>query len=181
MRIRSKSKSKYKIGGWLKVFDLRWYSEDANDLIIDIYETDLGGELRPITPKNFIELRKNANSVPETRFIKQIELKTNIKEETLLDHCFGYSDILKYAAEEDLKKERESIRKHKPRDRKKLQGWFKKYHEQGFIVWYTYNQNKAGEWVYKWEADLIKGKEIKDAQQSAGAIQPPQTNDNENA
>ena len=184
IRIRSKSKSKYKIGGWLKVFDLRWISTDGNDLIIDIHETDLGGELRPITPKNFIELRKMTDSVPEARFIEQIKGKTNIKEEALLDQCFGYSDILKYIPEEDteeLRKAKKNIRSHKPRDRQKLQGWFKKYHEQGFIVWYTYNQNKAGEWVYKWEADLIKGKKIKDAQQAAGAIPPPQTNDNENA
>lgn len=153
---RAGKKAKYKIGGWLKIFDLRWFSADKNELVIDIYETDLGGELTPITPATLIDMRKDTKGLSEKRFTEQILGKDNKKEEDLLTECFGYDDMLKYAEPQDLKDVKTYIRKNKARDRKKIQAWFVKYTETGLILSYTRTQNKAGEWVYRWKRNTTK-------------------------
>lgn len=172
-------KAKYKIGSWLKIFDLRRYSADKSDLWIEIYETDLGGDLTPITPATLLETRKNTKGLSEKRFTEQILGKDNKKEEDLVSECFGYDDMIKYADGEDLKDVKTYIRKNRPNSRKKIQAWFEKYTEQGLIVSYTRTQNKAGEWVYKWKRNNTKQEqepatENGDAEQPTGDTLPEQ-------
>jgi hypothetical protein len=180
---RAGKKSKYKIGGWLKIFDLRWFSEDRNDLIIDIYETDLGGELTPITPATLIEMRKGKGKkgLPEKRFTEHILGKDNKKEEDLLKECFGYDDMLKYAEPQDVEDVKTYIRKNKARDRKKIQAWFEKYTETGLIISYTRTQNKAGEWVYRWTRNTAKQIEApKTNEPKAETVGAEQSNNEQN-
>lgn len=182
-------KPKYNIGGWLQIFNLRYFEADLSRIIIEIFVDDLGGELTLLPPETYKKLHGGNIGLSERRFIKQILGKDNKKEEDLVSECFGYEDKLKWALPEDLKDVKTDIRKHKPRDRKKVQEWFGKYTEMGAIQEYTRTQNKAGEWVYRWKrgdtskvegiaetnpANLITDAEILDAEQGTGASQPEQ-------
>ena len=69
-----------------------------------------------------------------------------------MDDCAGYSDMLAHAeTEDDNKATREYIRKKKPAHRKKVQALFERYKQLGFLKDYQREQNKAGEWVYRWQ------------------------------
>ena len=160
VRIRKKQNGTgvYKTGGKsaINLIRLRQYDTDKDDnitnLVIDIVAGNLGGTLKPLGLDDLKRLTAEAKGLFVSRFNAIIVGMDNKKEEAIMDDCAGYSDMLAHAETEDDKKAtREYIRKKKPAHRKKVQALFERYKQLGFLKDYKREQNKAGEWVYRWQ------------------------------
>lgn len=158
VRIKKKGKGFKKVGGKeaINIIRARKYrieeDDTITDIVIDIDASNLGGVLKPLGLGELQQLRGETKGMFQSRFNNIIIGMDNKKEEDILDDCAGYSDMLKYAEnEDDIKATKEYIRKKKPAARKKVQKLFERYKELGIIKTYTRKQNKAGEWVYKWK------------------------------
>lgn len=160
VRIKPKKNGKgiQKTGGKtaINLIRLRQYDTDKDDnvtkIVIDIVAGNLGGELRPLSIDDIKRLQSEAKGLFVSRFNEILKGMGNRKEEAILDDCAGFSFMLDHAETEDDKKAtREYIRKKKPAARKKIQGLFEHYLEIGLLKSYTRTQNRAGEWVYRWQ------------------------------
>ena len=156
-RVRETKKGKkYTVGGeeYVQVANIPKFEFDGETVgkfTIQLTASDLGEELMPITSETAVLLRKEAKGLSERRFQAQLLGKDNKKENDLVDECFGFADMLKYATPEDLKKIKEYVWGHRKGARKKVQAWFEKYKDLGVITSYAAKKNRAGELVYKWE------------------------------
>lgn len=161
-RMRKDEKGRYKPTGGksaINLIRLRQYDTDENDvvktIIIDIVAGNLGGTLKPLGLGDLKQLRQDAKGEFQTRFYNILIGMDNKKEEGIVDDCAGFAVMLRYAeAEQDVEAVRATktyIRKKRPAARKKVQELFEHYRETGFITSYTRKQNKAGEWVYRWQ------------------------------
>ena len=162
-RVRETKRGKtYHVGGerYVQVVNIPNYELDGNNIpsnfTIEITARDLGGELMPITTETLRMLGEQAKGASERRFQAQLLGKDNKNENDLIDEVFGYDVMLKYAKPEELKDIKAYIRKHRNWARNKIQTWFDKYLQTGFLLSYTRTQNKAGVWVYKWERESPK-------------------------
>lgn len=189
-RVKKTGKGKkYTVGGdyYVQVANIPTFQYDGETVgkfTIQITANDLGAELMPITSETYLLLKKSAKGASERRFQAQLLGKDNKNENDLVDECFGFADMLKYAAPEDLKGIKEYVWGHRKGAKKKVQAWFEKYKELGVITSYKYRKNKAGDGVYKWErptpkgieapAELITDAEIIDAEQGDTTNQPQQ-------
>ena len=189
-RVKKTGKGKkYTVGGdyYVQVANIPTFQYDGETVgkfTIQITANDLGGELMPITSDTYLLLKKSAKGASERRFQAQLLGKDNKNENDLVDECFGFADMLKYATPEDLKGVKEYVWGHRKGAKKKVKAWFEKYKELGVITSYTYRKNKTRDGVYKWErpapnaieapAELITDAEIIDAEQSDAPNQTEQ-------
>lgn len=188
-RLKTKKGKKYPVGGehYVQVANIPdYFLKDGriDKFTIHLTANDLGRELMPITSETYLLLKKSAKGASERRFQAQLIGKDNKGENDLVDECFGFADMLKYAAPEELEKIKKYVQGHRKDAKKKVKAWFEKYKEMGVITSYKYRTNKAGDGVYKWErpnpkgieepAELITDAEIVDDEQGGTTNQPEQ-------
>jgi hypothetical protein len=77
------------------------------------------------------------------------------KENDILADVFGYRSRLKGKTGEELKKEKQNIKAHKPRDKKMLEDFFVKAKEGGFITEYSKKTATNGiDYVWTWKRSI---------------------------
>ena len=150
--------------------------EAKGDLILDVTTAAMKGRPQLVAWDDFKALRQQAKGKAQNHFRYQIISKGHKTENALLNEVFGYDNAIteaqQFGTPEDVKTTRESIRKHKPRDRKQLQKWFEEYQRDGYIK-YTTSKNSKGETVYKW--DTLKAVQVEPLEpQEQGPDEQPQ-------
>lgn len=128
--------------------------EAKGDLLLDVTTAAMNGRPQLVAWDDFKALRQQAKGKAQNHFRYQIIAKGHKAENALLNEVFGYDNAITEAQQlgtpEDVKQTRETIRKHKARDRKQLQKWFEDYQRGGYIN-YSTTKNTKGETVYKWD------------------------------
>lgn len=138
----------------LNIREIGLTGKAKGDLILDVTTDATKGRPQLIAWDDFKALRQQAKGKAQNHFRYQIISKGHKAENDLLNEVFGYDNAIteaqQFGTPEDVKQTRETIRKHKPRDRKQLQKWFEDYQRDGYIN-YSTTKNTRGETVYKWE------------------------------
>lgn len=133
----------------------------VTELEIDVSALAAKGATQVIGAEEYRDIKKNCQSLSQSRFNSIIRLKNHQQESTLLDDVFGYSDEIETArmnkeTEAQIKKRQENHRRHLARDKKKLEDMFKSAYKNGNIHGYIKRQTGTGKYnvpifVYEWQ------------------------------
>lgn len=121
--------------------------------------------------QNFIQideirkLQKDTKGQAREHFNYQLIAKNQKEEQALLNEVFGYDTMLfeatGYTGDErtnpdEVQNVKEYIRKHKTRDKTRLQKWFDECIQNRFLTSWSRTKNPKGEYIYKWRRANVK-------------------------
>lgn len=138
----------------VQVFDVPKFGLSGGlkgNVVILVTAEAIKGKPQLVSMDDYFRLRQITKGAAQNHFRFQTFAKGQCEETALVDEVFGYKfkrDELKDKPDE-LAKANEYIRKHRARDTKTLQKWFKEYADMG-VISYTRKQNAKGQWIYRW-------------------------------
>lgn len=137
---------------FLSVHEFGAEAKNADNLQLLLYPDALKGRPVIISQREMLTFKDRMKGQARSHLIFQILSKHHKEENALLTEVFGYDTTIKEAEltgdAEQIKAARDSIRKHRARDLKRLISWLDGYQKAGLIEYEIKEQ--SGRRVFQW-------------------------------